>query len=73
MFRLADGSGFMVAELTDPGEHPLRQQATVCVECGEKCVMFNPGNVDVSCHSCGTREPDMEARQFHLMVWYNSA
>jgi hypothetical protein len=71
--RLPDGSGFMVVELTDPKDHPLRQQATSCVECQTKAVFFNSGNVDVACHACGTQEGDLEVRQFHLGVWVRAA
>lgn len=71
--RLPDGSGFMVVELTDLRDHPLEQQATPCVECQTKAVMFNPGLVDVCCDVCGLRENDLEIREFHLHVWVRAA
>jgi hypothetical protein len=58
-----------VVELTDPQDHPLRQKATLCAECGTKAVFFNDGNVDVSCHACGSREDHFELRRYHLMVY----
>lgn len=68
--RLSDGSGFAVSRLIQPSEHPLRQRATNCAECGgEECVFFNPLNVEVQCHRQGCRERDMNKRQHHLSVW----
>ncbi len=72
--RLPDGSGFMVAELTDPEDHPLRRQATDCAECGaEASVFFNAYNVDVTCHHQGCRERDPDKRQLHLSIWVDAA
>lgn len=73
MHRLPDGSAFDVVELTDPKDHPLRQNATVCSECGVNAVFFNDGNVDVNCHACGTRDYDPEVRQHHLAIWVKHA
>lgn len=58
-----------VVELTDPHDHPLRQKATKCADCGTRAVFFNDGNVDVSCHACGTREDHFELRRYHLIVY----
>lgn len=71
--RLPDGSGFEAVELTDPKEHPLRQQATPCAECQTNAVFFNSGNVDVQCHHCGTRENSLKIRQRHLQIWVRAA